>query len=279
VNAAAAPARPAFAVLLPVYRGDHPKWVEAAFASVVHQSLAPTQVVIVRDGPVPARLAALLDQLSAHDAVSLVALARNAGLAAALNAGLDACRPDIVARQDADDLSAPGRFAATVPLVASRVFDLVGGALREFEAVPGDLGEEAVRVYPAGAAAIRRAARRINPLAHPTVVFRRAALAAAGGYRPFHHLEDYDLWVRLLLAGWKVGNVPNVLVDYRVSAEAYRRRGGLKTLRAEWALQGEFLRRGFTNPAEWARNLVLRGGFELAPLGLRRRALAHLWRP
>jgi GT2 family glycosyltransferase len=262
---------------MPVYRGDTAAQVEAAFASVVEQSLPPAQVVLVRDGPVPVRLGALLERLSRGGA-DLVPLPRNVGLAAALNAGLAACRWEVVARQDADDLSRPGRFERTVPLVAGGAFDLVGGALQEFRKAPGDLGA-AVRAYPADPAALARLARVMNPLAHPAVVFRRSAVEAAGGYRPFHHLEDYDLWARLLQAGARAANVPDVLVDYRVSEEAYRRRGGWKTLRAEWALQREFLRSGFTSPPVWARNLLLRGGFEVAPVALRRWALARLLRP
>jgi glycosyltransferase involved in cell wall biosynthesis len=265
-------------VLLPVYRGGTAAQVEAAYASVVDQSLPPAQVVVVRDGPVPARLAAFLERVSAHDAVTLVPLDRNVGLAAALNAGLAACRCDIVARQDADDISRPNRFKRTVPLVAAGTFDLVGGALQEFREVPGDLGS-VVRAYPLEAVEVARLARVMNPVAHPAVVFRRGAVQAAGGYRPFHHLEDYDLWARLLQAGARAANVPEVVVDYRVSEAAYRRRGGWRTLRAEWALQREFLRSGFVSPAGWARNLVLRGGFEVAPIALRRWALRRLLQP
>jgi glycosyltransferase involved in cell wall biosynthesis len=209
----------------------------------------------------------------------LVALPRNRGLAAALNAGLAACHFDVVARQDADDLSRPDRFARTVPLVASRRFDLVGGAVREFALAPGDLGADAVRVYPRDGSAILRAARLTNPFAHPTVVFRRAQVLEAGGYREFHHLEDYDLWVRLLRAGAKALNVPQAVVDYRVSEAAYRRRGGGRTLAAEWALQAEFVRSGFISPLAAVRNLVVRGGFEVAPIPLRRLALARLFKP
>ncbi|MDR2252796.1 MAG: glycosyltransferase [Bifidobacteriaceae bacterium] len=268
-----------FSVLLPVYAADRVDQFEASFESVTAaQTLAPAQVVLVRDGPVGEALGLTLARLARRRDVDLVASPRNRGLAAALNAGLAACRHDVVARQDADDLSRPERFALTVPLVADGAADLVGAALREFRDKPGDLGRRE-RVYPTQADGIVRAARLVNPVAHPTVVYRRAAVLAQGGYRPFHHLEDYDLWVRLLRAGARVLNLPDVLVDYRVSPAAYRRRGGWATLRAEWALQREFRRSGFTGPLAHARNLVLRGGFEIAPIKLRRWALGRLTRP
>jgi cellulose synthase/poly-beta-1,6-N-acetylglucosamine synthase-like glycosyltransferase len=266
-------------VLLPVYRNDRPERFEAAFGSVTEaQTRRPAQVIVVRDGPVDEALGLVLARVAARPDVTLVPLVRNYGLAEALNAGLAASDWEVVARQDADDLSRPDRFALSVPLVASGSVDVVGGALAEFRRVPGDLGA-AVRRYPLAGEAIARTARLANPMAHPSVVFRRAAVRRVGGYRSFHHLEDYDLWVRLVQAGARLANLPEVLVDYRVSDAVYRRRGGTATLRAEWDLQREFARTGFITRAQRVRNVVVRGGFELAPLGVRRWALARLFAP
>ncbi|MDR1392833.1 MAG: glycosyltransferase [Bifidobacteriaceae bacterium] len=276
-------------VLMPVYRNDKPDQVKEAFRSVTSGQLEPPdEVVIVRDGPVPVQLNWLLADWAKRGDVTLVELRRNQGLAAALNAGLSRCRNDIVARQDADDISRPDRFKLTWPRLAVEGFDLVGGAMREFGlgdggaaavrefGLGGDSQDQTVRSYPLISPEIEHQARLMNPLAHPTVMFRRAVVLEAGGYRPFFHLEDYDLWVRLMMAGARIANLPDVLVDYRVSEAAYRRRGGLRTLRAELALQREFVRTGFIGPATMARNLVVRGGFEVAPVWLRRIALTRL---
>ncbi|MDR0591650.1 MAG: glycosyltransferase, partial [Bifidobacteriaceae bacterium] len=262
------------------YAGDEAGQVEAAFHSATAaQDLAPAQVVVVRDGPVPPGLAAVLGRLAAGEGVTLVALATNVGLARALNAGLAASRFDVVARQDADDVSAPSRFRLTVPMVASGRFDLVGSAVREFSAdADGSVTYGAVRRYPLTGPEIRRRAKWMNPLAHPAVVLRRSQVLAAGGYRDLFHLEDYDLWVRLFEAGARAANRPEPLVDYRVSAAGRRRRGGLRTLRAERALQRAMVGSGFINRAEWLRNLVLRGGLELAPPGALGWALRQVWR-
>ncbi|MDR1186702.1 MAG: glycosyltransferase [Bifidobacteriaceae bacterium] len=271
-----------FSVLMPVYWRDQPGQVEAAFRSVTEaQELPPAQVVVVRDGPVGPALASVLDRFARTDGVSVVALPTNGGLARALNAGLAACRFDVVARQDADDLSVPSRFASMAPLAQSGRFDLVGSAVREFvdDAAPlaGQARHGRVRSYPLTSAEIWRAAKMMNPFAHPSVVMRRSVVLGAGGYREFFHLEDYDLWVRLLQAGAAVANLPEPLVDYRVSAAGWRRRGGLRTLRAELALQHAFLDSGFIDRAEWLRNVAVRGGLELAPPALLRLALNRVW--
>ncbi|MDR2378583.1 MAG: glycosyltransferase [Bifidobacteriaceae bacterium] len=269
-----------FAVLLPVYWGDTAEQVAAAFRSVTEdQELAPAEIVVVRDGPVGPALAALLDGLAARPDVSLLALPRGLGLAGALNAGLATCRFEVVARQDADDLSVPRRFARTVPLVASGEFDLVGAAMREFAVDSASrVSYGRLRRYPLNEAEIRRTAKAVNPFAHPTVVTRRSLVLSAGGYRDFFHLEDYDLWARLLQGGARAANLAEPLVNYRVSAAGWRRRGGLKTLRAEIRLQRAFLDSGFTSRREWLRNLVARGALELAPPAVLR-AATHLRLP
>ena len=51
-----------FSLLVPVYNGDRPDYLRRAFRSAVHdQTVRPDQVIIVRDGPVRAELAACLD--------------------------------------------------------------------------------------------------------------------------------------------------------------------------------------------------------------------------
>jgi glycosyltransferase involved in cell wall biosynthesis len=265
---------------MPVYWADRPDWVQAAFSSITEsQELPPDQVVLVRDGPVGPALGELLHSLAELKEVSLVALPRNGGLTRALNAGLAACRFDTVARQDADDVSTPERFGLTVPLVRSGEFDLVGSAVREFDDSPdGEIVYGQVRSYPAQEEQIRRAAKRMNPIAHPTVVFRRSQVLSVGGYRDIFHMEDYDLWVRLLQAGARAINVPEPLVDYRVSTAGLRRRGGWKTLRAESAFQRSLLESGFINRPERLRNLIGRGALELAPPAVLRQVLKRTWR-
>ena len=83
-------------------------------------------------------------------------------------------------------------------------------------------------------------------------------------------MEDYALFARMLAGGARAVNVAEPLVFYRVGAEAFQRRGGTRLLRSELRLQREFLRRGFTSPPEYLRNVIVRGGYRLIPWWLRR---------
>jgi hypothetical protein len=266
-------------LLLPVWAGDRPDFLDAAFRSSVDaQTRRPDQVVIVRDGPVPDPLVDKLTELAKESPVpvDVVELERNVGLGPALDAGLAACHHEVVARMDADDISLPHRFAVQLPIIEAGA-DIVGSGLVEFADDPEELG--ALRAVPTDPEEIRRRARFATPFNHPTVVYRKALVTGVGGYTDFAKMEDYLLWAKLILADARVANVAEPLVKYRVGAGAYARRGGRDLLRAEIALQRRFRQLGFTTRTQFARNLVVRGGYRLVPEGLRRSAYRKVIAP
>lgn len=258
-----------FSVLLPVYAGDDAAHLERGLLSVTRdQTLRPDEVVVVRDGPVGDEVAAVLGRL--HELtdvpVTLVPLERNVGLARALEAGLEACKHEIVARADADDISRPERFAVQVPLVAHGR-DIVGSAIQEFdddEDAPG-----MVRVPPTGDD-IATTARFRDPFNHPSVVYRRSAVAAAGGYEHLDLMEDYLLFARMIAGGADAENVVEPLVLYRVGAGAYARRGGRRLLASELALQRTLHSEGFLTGPQMVRNVVVRAGYRVVPESVRK---------
>jgi glycosyltransferase involved in cell wall biosynthesis len=259
-----------FALLLTVYAGDRADHVRDAFRSAVDtQTRRPEQVVLVQDGPVPAELDACLGDLRADSPVEVtfLRLERNAGLGIALDQGLAASRHDIVARMDADDIAMPQRFAVQLPVIEDGA-DLVGAGMLEFGTDRQDI---VGRRTPVSAPAdIARYARLHDPFNHPTVVYRRRAVLAAGGYGDLPLMEDYWLFARMIAGGATVVNLPEPLVYYRVGEGAYERRGGIALLRAELRLQRELLRGGFTTRVQYVRNVSVRGGYRLTPAWIRR---------
>ena len=270
------PAGQPFSLLISTWRGDRPDYLREAFVSTVDaQSRPPAQVVLVQDGPVPDELAAEIRHLvrTSPVPVSHVEMAENVGLGPALDAGLKACEHEVVARMDADDLSAPDRFEKQLPVIEAGA-DIVGSGLWEF----GDSTEDVVgrRTPPTDPDEIRRVIRFRDPFNHPTVVYRRRAVLAAGGYSDMALMEDYLLFTRMVAAGAVPANLAEPLVHYRVGAGAYARRGGLALLRSELALQSRFRRLGLTSRRQYLRNVAVRGGYRLVPEGVRKVAYRRL---
>jgi glycosyltransferase involved in cell wall biosynthesis len=258
-----------FSLLLPVYAGDKAAYFAKAFAStVVDQSRRPSDVVIVQDGPIGSELAAAVAAAAASSPVPVnhVRLPANVGLARALETGLAHCAHDVVARMDADDISLPTRFERQLSMIETG-YDLVGTGMLEFDEAGRVLGK---RIPPTDPDDIVTTARFHDPFNHPTVVYRRSVVAQAGGYRELPLMEDYWLFARMIQAGALVANLPDPLVMYRVDAGAYGRRGGFTLFRSEIALQRSLLKDRFVTRRQFARNVLVRGGYRFVPVSLRR---------
>jgi GT2 family glycosyltransferase len=265
-----------FSLLMSTWAGDRPDYLREAFLSTVqHQTRRPDEVVLVQDGPVEPDLEQEIKQLAESSPVPVrhVVLLENLGLGPALDRGLAECRHDIVARMDADDVSLPERFARQLPVIEAGA-DIVGSGLLEF-------GEDAAdvvgrRTPPTDPDEIRRVIRFRDPFNHPTVVYRKSAVLAVGGYTDMALMEDYLLFTRMVDGGARPANLADPLVRYRVGDGAYARRGGRRLLRAELALQRRLRRLGITSNAQYLRNVVVRGGYRLVPVTLRRTAYRRL---
>ncbi len=265
-----------FSLLMSTWRGDRPDYLREAFVSSVQdQTRRPAQVVLVQDGPVPGELAAEIRHLieTSPVPVSHVEMQDNVGLGPALDAGLRASEHEIVARMDADDVSAPDRFEKQLPLIEAGA-DIVGSGLWEFGESTADVVGR--RTPPTDPDEIRRVIRFRDPFNHPTVVYRRGAVLAAGGYSDMALMEDYLLFTRMVAAGAVPANLAEPLVNYRVGDGAYARRGGLALLRSELALQARFRALGLTTRRQYVRNVAVRGGYRLVPQAVRKVAYRRL---
>ncbi|MFT4185998.1 MAG: glycosyltransferase [Micrococcaceae bacterium] len=259
-----------FSVLLPVYKNDHPEFFARAYQSITEdQILKPDEVVVVQDGPIGKELTELIKSYATEANVPFIhhILEENSGLATALDVGLARCSYEIVARMDADDISLPERFKKQLKIIKEGA-DIVGSSLLEFNGSEDHIVAE--RIVKDNPEEIIKQARFSCPFNHPTVMYRKSKVIAAGGYRKLNLLEDYWLWARLIEAGAKVANVVEPLLLYRVSAGAYKRRGGAEVFISEIKLQNHFLAEGFVSPIQWIRNIAIRGGYRFIPENVRK---------
>jgi glycosyltransferase involved in cell wall biosynthesis len=140
------------------------------------------------------------------------------GLTATLNRGLERAEGRLIARQDADDWSDPGRLARQVPVLERcREIALCGTDAWTHQCDGQPLWPTHL---PSDAAQVRRAFPTGNPFVHGAVLFRRAEALAAGGYREeFHCSQDYDFFWRLA-DRWSAVNLPEPLYHYRYNGGA-----------------------------------------------------------
>ena len=185
-----------FSVLMSVYAREQSEHLIAALHSVFEQTVSPTEVVLVEDGPLTTELNTVITDFSErYSALKIVKLAKNMGLGNALNVGLSACTYSLVARMDSDDLSLPNRFETQLKVFEKDLeVSVVGGWISEFENNPEQI--ISYRKVPEFDSEIKHFFCSKSPVNHVTVMFRKEDILKVGGYQHFYCLEDYWLWTR-----------------------------------------------------------------------------------
>jgi len=225
-----------FSVSMCVYGGDNPDWFRIAVESILNQTAKPDEVVLVVDGPVPEAMDAIICEYEKAPVFHVIRLEKNMGHGEARRTGLTACKNDLVALMDADDISAPDRFEKQLKAFdTDPALTIVGGNITEFVDDPTNLvGARQVFVTDEE---IKQDMKKRCSMNQMTVMFRKAAVERAGGYVDWYCDEDYYLWLRLMLGGGVFANIPEPLVNVRVGKEMYQRRGGMKYFKSEAKLQ------------------------------------------
>lgn len=178
-------------VVIPCYNGG--AFLEEAIQSVLAQSRAPDEVIVVNDCSTDDS-ASIARRLG----IEVVHTPRNLGSAGARNLGLRTARGDLVAWLDADDVWEPEHLATVVPLLERHPAAVLAFArVRRFGAAVGEWPATLPEGHPVASLDACLAA---CPLPQNAVIVRREAVLAAGGYdETLRVAEDYDLWLRLAL--------------------------------------------------------------------------------
>ena len=193
---------------------DGEAFVAAALTSILGQTVSDFECVVVDDGSRDRTPAILARAASLDPRMRLVRREGGGGLVGALNLGCSVARAPLIARMDADDVSLPERLARQLARLAREPSLVVlGGAALFVDAQDRLLPADPT---PTGPKALAQAlARGDCPLIHPTVVMRREAFEAVGGYRAcIAHAEDYDLWLRMSERG-ELDNLAEPVLRYR----------------------------------------------------------------
>lgn len=241
-----------YSVLICAYRKDDAKELLTALRSMTGQTVLPDEIVLVFDGPVPEALQKAAETVrteaeAAGIGMQIILRPGHAGLGAALDAGLGYCRNDLVARMDADDISLPDRCAKELQAFREDPdLKILSGAIAEFEEDPGHV--VSVRRVPLTEEGIRRQMRHRSPFNHPAVMFRKTEVLRAGGYGTSARKEDHDLFSRMLFGcGSKAGNLPDILLLYRIGKDNISRRKSWKNVQSYFEVMHLNRKRGYVN--------------------------------
>lgn len=208
---------PRVTVLMTVYNGL--PYLPAAIESVLRQTFADFELLLIDDASTDGSVACV--RAYADPRIRLVVNERNGGQARALNQGLQLARGAYIARLDQDDVCLPERLQRQVAWLDRRPEVVAVGTWQCWIGPDGRRRglEPGVRDLRTGdfGAVLGALLTCATPVAHPTVMYRREAVAAVQGYdETFAPSEDYELWCRLAARRQALAVLPQPLVMVRI---------------------------------------------------------------
>jgi len=134
-------------------------------------------------------------------------------IAASLNFGINISNGVFIARMDADDISFKNRLEIQFEYLEKKKLDICGSSIRLFG------NDFRINTYPEKPEELKYAALLTSPLAHPTV-FGKREIFKKFPYSENCLVEDYELWLRMLKSDVIIGNIPRVLLKYRIHSNS-----------------------------------------------------------
>jgi len=240
---------------MPVYFKDNPGWLKTAIDSMLAQTLPPSEFVIVKDGKITNELEkVLIEYADRYPALfKITGFEENRGVGLASRLGVEACAFDYIARMDADDFCAPERIEKQFEAYKkNEKLGAAGCMVDEFIGEPGNITSHVI--LPEKHEDIVRFARKRCPIRHSALLMKKEALVACGNYGDIRIGEDYDIIVKLIMHGYEIYNVPEVLVYMRTSPDFFKRRGGIRFLKKIYKLKNNFRNIGFYSRFDFIRS-------------------------
>lgn len=258
-----------YSVLMSLYIKEKPEYLKSAIESILHQTLPPDEIVIVKDGPLTKDLDNMvLEYEKAYpELFHIVASETNLGLGKALNLGLEKCRNELVARMDTDDIAKPERCEKQVQsFMENAELDLLGSSVDEFYSTPNEIVSR--RVVPTTHKDIYEFAKRRSAFNHPTVMYKKSKVLSVGGYSDLRRNQDVDLFGRMLFSGCIAENIEESLLYFRSNDALAKRRRSWENTKSYIQTIKKFWKMGYASFFDYAMVAIAQTGMFLMPVKL-----------
>ncbi len=268
---------PNLCVLIRVHSSDTVEGYRRSMESLLTQTRQPERILVLQNGNISDALRRQVGEFeSTHSHIDIKRIEPSVPRGGALRQGVASTDAELIGILDCGDVAVPERFERQTEHLLETQADVVGGYVAEFHENPDE--PYVTRAVPTTPEEIRAFAKYRSPVNHTTACIRRSAFVDVGNYRAISRMEDYDLWVRLLVADKSIRNMETVLSMADAGPELYERRGGIRYCQDEIQLLWRFYSSyRFYTFLEFLTNVVVRMPVRLFPnmirAGLYRRFL------
>lgn len=181
--------------------------------SIIKQTYQNIEFIIVSDNPENKNIRIAI-QNADDERIKFIENKTNIGLVQSLNKALSKATGSFVARMDADDISKTTRLEDELQYMLQNNIDIVGSFIEIIDE-NGTVQKNNMK-FPVTAPSIKLFMRWGSCLAHPTWLVKKRVYQELSGYRDVPHCEDYDFILRAIACGYKIGNIPQIELSYRI---------------------------------------------------------------
>ncbi|MCK8078691.1 glycosyltransferase [Vibrio sp. 1CM2L] len=194
-------------ILMPCYNAE--KYIARAITSLLNQTYAEFEIVIVDDGSTDSTKEVILSFKDSR--IKMIELCKNQGITNALNVGLSECKGQFIARMDADDFSFPNRIERQLDFFEKNENVIaVGSSIVNFD----EFGNEVLVKYPSTHDEIKANLYMYErSICHPSVMIRSEIVKKIKYSNKYPYCEDMKLWFDLIKLG-QVANIDEALIKY-----------------------------------------------------------------
>ncbi|MEG1725253.1 MAG: glycosyltransferase [Anaerovoracaceae bacterium] len=258
-----------YSVLMSLYKKENPEYLRIAIESMLNQTVKPDEIVIVEDGLLTDELYAVVNEYKAANPTIFVLVKNevNIGLGLALNNGLKACRNELVARMDTDDISKEDRCEKQLNRFEEKPeLAIVGAWVDEFRITQDKV--ISTRAVPTESNDIYNFAKRRSAFNHPVVMYRKSKVLENKGYCDLRRNQDVDLFGRMLYSGCKAENIAEALLFFRSNDDLAKRRKSWENTKSYIDTIKKFWKMGYSGLCDYLVVAVAQTGMFLMPVKL-----------
>lgn len=201
-------------------------WIKTSINSILNQSYENIELIVVCDNPGNKELVNLLNEYKENKKVKLIINEENIGLTKSLNKALKFADGEFIARMDSDDIAKKDRLIKQYNYLTENNLDLIGGGVTcidENEKVISTINN-----LPKNNDGVKKRIIKNSCVPHPTWFGRKKVFSILNGYRDVAFAEDYDFLLRALSKGFKLGNINEIGLKYRIRSGSISNNNGLK---------------------------------------------------
>ena len=193
-----------------------------AIESIFTQSYKDFEFIIILDNPENKEHIGIVKSYQKQDSrIRFYINEKNAGLTTTLNRGIELSRGKYICRMDADDISMPERIQNQKEYLEKGNFDLIGGVSQMIKEDGSVI--YSIKKVPADLEKIKKCISYNQVIAHPTWFGKRKVFVTLQGYRQIPLCEDYDFTLRALLRNYRISNLNEVVLKYRMTTQSLSR--------------------------------------------------------